>query len=87
MNSWASRLLIASILICTVPVTANLIDIVKQYSDSGQPFIQLINNTDYMVYCKIVGHDERYFKDFYLRPHNRGRWYIEPIGYYTWECR
>ena len=87
MNSWVCKLLIASILLCTVTVTANLIDIAKQYSESGQGFIRLINNTEYTVYCTIIGVDSRYFKDFYINPYKYGRWYIEPLGHYTWECR
>ena len=75
------------LLLCMTVLSANPIDIIRQYSDSGQGFIRLVNNTDYSVYCTITGKDTRYFKDFYVRAHSSSRFYIEPVGYYVWGCR
>ena len=86
MNSLAYKAII-TIWLSTVALIANPIDIIKQYSKSGQAFIRLANNTNNVVYCTIIGVDSRYFKDFYIKPHRSSRLYIEPLGQYYWNCK
>ena len=86
MNSLAYKAII-TIWLSTVALIANPIDIIKQYSKSGQAFIRLANNTNNVVYCTIIGVDSRYFKDFYIKRRSLGRWYIEPLGQYYWNCK
>ena len=66
-------------------IKADYVEIIKQITKQGVPFIRLSNHTKQDLYCTIIG--DRYFKDFHLRARRNSRWYVEPVGYYEWSCK
>ena len=87
MNSLVCKLLIIPLLVLSMGFNIPSFSMIKQSSESGQVFIQLVNNTNSMAYCVIIGMEMRYFKDFYLREYSKSRFYIEPKGDYDWICQ
>lgn len=51
--------------------------------NSGGSFVRIVNPTNVMIDCEIVGIN--YYVFFHIAPFNASRWYIYPEAF-RWRC-
>ena len=56
-------------------------------SESGNPLVAIRNNTNNHAHCIFVNDRGHIIAEFWLKPKGVSRWYNEPQGSWTWECK